>query len=219
MKKVLVLVLVLGLVSVTNAVTPVVVSVQTDGSGSSAHTGLTSGSALADGETIKLKLMLSYNPSSSSSNIGYALLSFDLTLHADGISTIAVTPTKTVKFDSSLGGGTAVTDATGFSKITAVSLSGTTPAFGATGGLMIVSNMTLTAKSSLSGLINVDLGLRALSEYRNLINEFPGGNQDAWLSMVEGNLGDLQLYVAQIPEPMTLALLGLGGLFLRRRKA
>ncbi len=185
MKKLLVLLLVLGLVSVTNAS---IVKVTTDDVGSATHTGLTSGSRLNDGETINLKIMLNWNPEIA--YYSYALSSMDFTLHADGTSTIAVVPTKVVKFDASLGGGTAVTDTTGFSKITAVSLSGTSATSSA--GVKLVYNLQLTAKGSTSGLINVNLGLRALSEYREGLYVYPGGNEDAWLAMVEGDLGDLQ---------------------------
>jgi len=37
-----------------------------------------------------------------------------------------------------------------------------------------------------------------------------------WVNAVEADFGDLIIY--QIPEPMTVALLGLGGLFLLRRR-
>lgn len=40
---------------------------------------------------------------------------------------------------------------------------------------------------------------------------------DAWyMDYVEGDIGPLEIHVS--PEPMTVALLGLGGLFLRRRR-
>jgi hypothetical protein len=41
------------------------------------------------------------------------------------------------------------------------------------------------------------------------------GNKDIWGVSVGANG---QEYVAGVPEPMTLALLGLGGLLLRRKK-
>ena len=41
----------------------------------------------------------------------------------------------------------------------------------------------------------------------------PGQDGNAWYNAAKSDLGDLIM-----PEPMTMALLGLGGLFLRHRK-
>ena len=65
------------------------------------------------------------------------------------------------------------------------------------------------------GEVVINLTLNGLSEYAEAEAATTGGSW-VWAAMTEGDLGDLVIY--QIPEPMTVALLGLGGLFLLRRR-
>jgi hypothetical protein len=44
------------------------------------------------------------------------------------------------------------------------------------------------------------------------------GESETWLYLHDSETGDVESAVKVVPEPMTIALLGLGGLFLRRRK-
>jgi hypothetical protein len=61
-----------------------------------------------------------------------------------------------------------------------------------------------------AGTVTVDLGLNETTRYKT-----SGGS---WINTDDDNeVGDLVIDV--VPEPMTIALLGLGGLFLRRRRA
>jgi len=66
------------------------------------------------------------------------------------------------------------------------------------------------------GVFVIDLTLNGLSEYAEYEKTASGGSW-VWAAMTEGDLGDLVIYTG-IPEPMTIALLGLGGLFLLRRR-
>ena len=51
----------------------------------------------------------------------------------------------------------------------------------------------------------------------NVTINYTGGGSALLIELVNGNLTQLDTYTVT-PEPMTIALLGLGGLFLRRRK-
>jgi len=59
------------------------------------------------------------------------------------------------------------------------------------------------------GTYNIDTGFDA-----DWVSFFDAAAVDQWANVVDGD----SLAVTVVPEPMTIALLGLGGLFLRRRK-
>jgi hypothetical protein len=208
MKKVLVLMLVLGMVSLANAT---VVDVVKNGVGSQGHAG-TSTDPLTVGETIGIKLVLNYHPAGSPSYDGYRLSSMNLDLHVSGPANFSaiVTTDGTIKSAYRNTGLSpwfnTVPSAVGITQLMATAL---TPISGATGKPTdLVWGMTIACTGN--GMVTVDLTLYGLSEYK------PYGDSPAWVAMVEGDLGDLIIH--QVPEPMTIALLGLGGLLLRRRR-
>ena len=210
MKKLLVLMLVLGITSLVSAT---VIDVVTVGVGSSGNAGTVS-DPLETGETLMLKIVINHNPYPGwSSYDGYALSSMDLSLTATGSTTLSdgvSGKTTSLLSDAGLSPFVYTGDGTSYSKISGVAV---TPIKGAAD---LVWNIVLTAAHEADGIIDIDLGLNGTSQYADYTdstgaNPYPGG----WLNAVEGDLGDLQVYV---PEPMTLGLLGLGGLFLRRRK-
>jgi hypothetical protein len=221
MKKFLVLMLVLVMASMANAY---VMSVVTDGVGSQGHAG-TAEDPLVPSETILLKIVLENNPFSSGGTPfpdydGYYLSSMDLDLHITGPGYAApvitvlpfppyeqedlknhagLSPFNYTKDDGATGG---------FTQITGVALTPIGP-----GVQDIVWNIEFHCTGK--GEVLIDLTLNGLSQYAEYEKTTSGGNW-VWVDMTADDLGGLTIH--QVPEPMTIALLGLGGLFLRRRK-
>ena len=213
MKKVLVLMLVLAMSTVANAG---IIDVELDGVGSLGGNGTTI--PLQGGETIGIKLTLSYTDYHATlypSYDGYALASLDLGLTADGTSSLtngALGMVTGLVFDGGLAGNFTYDGSGGYTSIRGIALNPVK------GGVDIVWNIVMTAQEDASGLINLDLSINALTEYADYTNA-AGDNSyplNSFAAMLDGQLGDLAVTV--VPEPMTIALLGLGGLFLRRRK-
>jgi hypothetical protein len=225
MKKVLALMLVLGMASMASAT---VMSVVTYDVGQSEGRTGTSTDPLMPSDVLGLKIILEFNPydpvgGTWPSYDGYNLSSFDLDLEVSGPATLdtawVATMTGTVRSISSHS-GLGVFDWSHDVVDNAIEqMSGLAPAAGLPsedGGIDIVWDIMLHCDGY--GEVTVDLTLHGLSEYSPLSNAGNGPYPDppGWLAMVEGDLGDLVVH--QVPEPMTIALLGLGGLFLRRRR-
>jgi hypothetical protein len=222
MKKVLVLMLVLGMAAFANATVIDVVKV---GMGSLGNAG-TSTDPLDIGETITVKLVMNFNPTTAGlptgARAGYLLSSLNVSLSVSGGGTLGPTSTsygdpvweKSTRW-SLFGIVDSDEDYTnGFEKIGAAANPAIYPlTAGATTDLMWDLVITCTGP----GPVTIDLGIAGPSDYAPWRG--PNNNTDplpAWQAMTNDDLGDLIIH--QVPEPMTIALLGLGGLLLRRRR-
>jgi hypothetical protein len=189
MKKILVLLLVLGMASWAHAG---LINVVADGVGDMGHAG-TALDPLAIGEVLKIKITLAAGASSD----GY-----DLDLHVTGAGQLA----------ESAGG---INYAPGIGMWTYSGIVGNSIAQMSEIHLMgqwkdqdLIWNLEIECTGEDDVL--VDLTLNGGTRVDPM-----GGT--AYVDLGEADLGDLVIY--QIPEPMTIALLGLGGLLaLRRRK-
>jgi hypothetical protein len=210
MKKILIFILVFWVIPSANAT---VIDAVTDGVGSLGHAG-TSLDPLEIGETIEIKIVLNADPNPTwyygggyTGYDGYWLLSMDIGLQVSGPGTLSETgtiPGKSPGHHPDIWIPEPIAD-NGIPQILCASAGD-----GIQGPADLVWNMSIYCAGS--GNITIDLGYNTQGEY----TEGPL----SWLDPIhiqmidDGELGDLVLYV---PEPTTIALLGLGGLFLRRR--
>jgi hypothetical protein len=219
MKKLVALLLVLGLASAASATVIDVVPVDVGQSG-----GRLGGmdDPLEASDVIGLKIVLNHNPYVGyPSYDGYILSSMDLDLHIAGPASLDVGTRNKAgdpvwQFDPGLTGVVNDDDglANGLNQITAV-------AFTPVGGTNYHPDdlmWDLLLHCDGPGEVIIDLTLLGLTEYADYsdgqgLAPYPAG---AWKAAIEEDLGDLVIY--QVPEPMTIGLLGLGGLLLRRRK-
>ncbi len=238
MKKVLALMLVLGMTSLASAT---VIDVVTVGVGDLGHAG-TSTDPLYPSETIGIQIILNYNPYPSwTSYDGYIMDGMELDLHVTGPGTLEVPGlfnAKTLerygddlKHHADFGVWTQSGYNDGTSENYLPVIVGNSIAK-MSGGVVtgyiegdengnppssptvLVWNLLLHCEEY--GPVSLDLtlgGSTRIAPYENGAGTAP---YPAWRYAVEGDLGDLVIH--QIPEPMTIALLGLGGLFLRRRR-
>jgi len=224
MKKVLVLMLVLGMAAFANATVVDVVKV---GPGSAGHAG-TSTDPLDIGETIMIKLVMNFNATTAGvptgTKAGYLLSSLNVSMSVSSGATLA--PGTMTSYGllpdwqkssrwSLFGLVDSDEDWTdGFDKIGAAANPAIYPlSAGAITDLFWDLKITCTGP----GPVTIDLGLAGPSDYapwRTSNNQSPV--PAPWAAMTDADLGDLIIH--QVPEPMTIALLGLGGLLLRRRR-
>lgn len=208
--------LVLGITSVASAG---IVDVVIVGEGSLGHAG-TSSDPLEPSETIEIAIVLNHNPYAGyPSYDGYLLSSMDFDLHISGPGSLSAgTTTKTgdpVWQVNSLLSPFVVNDdgdvSNGLDQMTSVAL---TPVDGSADGILV---WDLIIHCDGTGPLTIDLTLNGLSEYSPYKTPAGAPYPDGWLPLTEGDLGDLVIHQV-VPEPITIALLGLGGLLLRRRR-
>lgn len=236
MKKVLALMLVLGMTSVVNAG---IIDIVTVGEGSMGHAG-TSEDPLVPSETIEIAIVLNHNPYAGYPTYdGYVIDTMDLDLHVSGPATLEVPGvfnkggerigddlehhedwdvwSQSGASDGTVEGYEPLIVGNSIGQLLGGSFGyilGSDPAGGpAVPPTQLVWNLILHCDGV--GPVTLDLTLMGSTHYWEYSN--PSGlpyGDDAYAT--EGDLGDLVIH--QIPEPMTIALLGLGGLFLRRRR-
>ena len=238
MKKLLVLMLVLGIASLASAT---VIDVVLDGNagvgtvGDMGHKGTIS-DPLADGETIFVKLVLNPDPGSYTGGAypsydGYVLSAMDLTLTAGSEGTMAVGTYNGARgaaiqysSDWTLAGtptiASNVLDTDAFAS-TAATVGGKTTGIDTwDGSAQVVTDLmwSIAIKADNKGDIDLTWGMATTpGAYYPWVEDKWGGAVPPATSLVSGDLGGT-LTIYAVPEPMTIALLGLGGLFLRRRK-
>ena len=223
MKKLLILMLVFGLASLANATVFDVVAVDIGQSG-----GRTGGpeDKLEDSDVIGLQIILNNNPYPDwPSYDGYVTDGFNFDLHVTGAGSLGVVmaTTKTgdvtdLKHHSGLEFW-AESDPLIVGNAIAMLMGGTMGAVDASedgggGAGVLVWDLLIHCDGSSSDVV-VDLTLAGTTHIWDF--KYPSGDPygDVY-DAVEGDLGDLTIY--QVPEPATIALLGLGSLFLMRRR-
>jgi hypothetical protein len=219
--------LVLGMATLANAT---VIDVVTVGPGSLGHAG-TSTDPLVPSEVIHIQIVLNSNPydpigGTYKSYDGYALSTMDLDLHIAGPGTMDVgTKDKSGnpiwQYDARLYPFGVVDDgdlSNGLDQISGVAMPPVAPpTSGSTGPIPLVWDLIIHCEGD--GPIIIDLTLNGVTEYSPYTKadgKSPYPNPPGWVLATEQDLGDLVIH--NIPEPATVALLGLGGLFLLRRK-
>jgi hypothetical protein len=229
MKKLLAFMLVLGMASIASAT--VIDVVQWDIGMSDGRLGAEPSDMLQAGDIVGLALVLNHSPYPGyPSYDGYLLQGMDVALQVSGAGVLGVNTTAdktgawldndlswnpdwsvTGASTSGPNGSEDMIQGNGVASITAGSLGRIA---GAEGGVILMSGLWVECLGE--GDVMVDLSTQSDQgfywEFQSAAGQ-PYGDQ-----MILGNedLGDLTIY--QIPEPMTMALLGLGGLALIRRR-
>ena len=227
MRKLLILMLVFGIASLANAY---VIEVVTVGDGSLGHAG-TSTDPLELSEIIEIAIVLNNNPYTGYPLYdGYVLDTMDLDLHVTGAGSLSAGVIGTSKTGDILGiEHHAMFDVWSESDPLIVGnsidkLLGGSFGYIHPGEEPLVWNLLIHCEGEEN--VVIDLTLRGTTQYWDYWDPandqpytgYPADHDVAgWAKYAtEGDLGDLVIH--QVPEPATIALLGLGSLFLMRRR-
>jgi len=226
MKKVLALMLVLGMTSFVNAS---VIDIVPVGVGDLGHAG-TSSDPLEAGETIMLKMVLNWVPGSFPAGTypsydGYLLSAMDLSLTFGSGGTLDVVknakgvPQWGEHADWTFTGGPTIVG----NVLTTGPYASNADNIGVTNGLLaggsnqdILWNFYWTCDGT-GGIVPITWGLATVpGQYADYTGDGIVPDPE-WKDITLSDLGGITI-IHQVPEPMTIALLGLGGLFLRKRR-
>jgi hypothetical protein len=213
--KSLIFILIIVMASSANAE---VISVITSGYGSMGNTGIPPES-LVPGETIAIAILLNYNQYDPvwPSYEGYFTDSVGLDLEVSGPGTLDILGKSEIGCHSGFGWTISPIVDNGIAMIAGGSLTGGIKATDDGGGGPGVLIWNLLIHGESPGNILIDLTLQGPASRYSPYTDWTGLNPyPEWQSLLESDLGDLVLKV--IPEPTTIALLGLGGLMLMRKK-
>lgn len=221
MKKILVLMLVLAMATAASA-TVIDIEVLDVGT-SGGRLGQSAGDQLQDGDIIGLKLVLNQNGGGAAASYdGYVLSSLDIDLRTDGASDMYAAGGAMADLSWHTGWATkswTVDTTIGFTQISGV---GNNTLHGQADPADIVWNILLEADDDGSSYHAIDITQNLVGQYADYFTTWASGvgfgNVPAdWKNLTAADFGGVAgVYI--VPEPMTIALLGLGGLFLRRRK-
>lgn len=209
MKKLLAMLLVMVLGAAANGAVLEVVAY--DVGQSEGRTG-TADNWLLVSDVLGVKIVVGHNPYAGyPSYDGYLVSSVDLDLHVVGPGSLSVETSKTgdplvqTDLDSLIVDMPVNGDVP---RMQGISLAGVGP------GSIIVDGLLYHHEAAGPALLDLTLlGLTEYSPYQTAIgNPYPGG----WLAATEDDLGDRTIY--EVPEPLTMVLLGIGGVGLWRRR-
>lgn len=210
MKKLLAMCLVLSMATLANAA--VLETVTYDVGQSGGRDGRTLETALIPSDVIGVAILVGTNPYPGyPAYDGYLVSGVDIDLHAVGPGSLSVGIDK-------LGNPMVSTDLD--SIVVDLPVAGDLPrmqgiSLGGIGAGSSIADL-ITFHCDGIGVVILDLTLLGLTEYSPyqtpLGLPYPGD----WMAATENDLGDLVIY--QIPEPITMVLLGLGSLGMLRRR-
>lgn len=194
----------------------VVIDIVTLGTGSLGNAG-TATDPLEQNETIPVGIVLAYNAYPGSSDYdGYMLNDMDISLSLAGDGQLSYTDGSVLYNSAFFVTNTGSLTASGASLLSGITInpvdiwdaSGPSP-----DGAVLVSGMYLTCTGTED--VTLSLSIAADCDYAQYWDPVESQPLNGWETLENSDLGSLTIY--QVPEPVTILIFGLGGLFLRHR--